>query len=78
MPTASAAVPLPPDLRMPRMEPDAGTGDQQVQVRMLYGLVHPTCHNPNTPSSAFPLVSGPVVRLPGHHAKARRGGYRKT
>jgi hypothetical protein len=24
--------------------------------------VHPTCHNPNTPPPATPLVSGPVIR----------------
>jgi hypothetical protein len=43
---------------------------------MLYGLVHPTCHNPNTPVAAVPLVSGPVIRLPGQHGKVRRDGYR--
>src|SRR6266511_1288993 len=32
-------VPLPPDLRMARPKADPGAGDQQVQVRMLYGLV---------------------------------------
>jgi hypothetical protein len=45
----------------------------------VYGalcLVDPTCHNPNTPQPATPLVSGPVIQLPGHHAKVRRGGYR--
>ena len=63
---------------MARPKADPGAGDQQVQVRMLYGLVHPTCHNPNTPPPATPLVNGPVIRLPGYHAKARRGGYRKT
>ncbi len=45
---------------------------------MLYGLVHPTCHNPNTPPSATPLVTGPVIRLPGHHGKVRRDGYWKN
>jgi len=43
----------------------------------MYGLVHPTCHNPNTSPAATPLVNGPAIRLSGHHAKTRRGGYRK-
>jgi hypothetical protein len=38
--------------------------------------VHPTCHNPNTPPAAFPLVTGPTIRLPGQHGKVRRDGYR--
>jgi hypothetical protein len=38
--------------------------------------VHSALHNPNTPPSAIPLVSGPVIQLPGHHAKVRRDGYR--
>jgi hypothetical protein len=42
----------------------------------MYGSVHPTYHNPNTPPPATPLVSGPVIRLPGHHGKVRRDGYR--
>ncbi len=31
----------------------------------------PTDHNPNTPALAAPLVGGPTIRLPGHHAKVR-------
>ena len=36
--------------------------------------VDPTDHNPNTPPAAMPLVSGPTIRLPGHHVKVRPGG----
>jgi hypothetical protein len=43
---------------------------------MIVGVVHPTFHNPNTPPLASPLVSGPVIRLPGRHGKVRRDGYR--
>ncbi len=43
------------------------------QVR--YPEVDPTDHNPNTPAFATPLVEGPMIRLPGHHAKVRRAGY---
>ncbi len=39
--------------------------------------VHPTCHNPNTPPAAFPLVNGSVIGLPGQHDKVRRGGYQE-
>ena len=35
----SVAIPLPPDLGVARAQPDPGAGDQQIQVRMLYGLV---------------------------------------
>jgi hypothetical protein len=38
-------------------------------------LVDPTDHNPNTPPPATPLVTGPTIRLPGHHAKINRAGY---
>jgi hypothetical protein len=38
--------------------------------------MHPTCHNPNTPPLATPLVSGPLIRLPGQHAVVRGDGYR--
>jgi transposase len=31
----------------------------------------------NTAPPATPLVSGPVIRLPGQHGKVRRDGYRK-
>jgi hypothetical protein len=41
-------------------------------VRAIYLSVHPTCHNPNTPPSATPLVSGPVIQLPSRHGKVRR------
>jgi len=37
--------------------------------------VHPTCHIPNTPPAALPLVNVPVIRLPGHHGKVLRDGY---
>jgi predicted enzyme related to lactoylglutathione lyase len=40
--------------------------------------VHSAFHNPNTPPSGFPLVSGRIIRLPGHHAKVCRDGYRKN
>jgi hypothetical protein len=40
--------------------------------------VHSALHNPNTPPPATPLVSGPVIRLPGQHGKVRRDGYRTT
>jgi hypothetical protein len=39
-------------------------------------VAHPTFHNPNTPPPALPLVSGPVIQLPGHHGQVRRDGYR--
>jgi hypothetical protein len=29
----------------------------------------------NTPPPATPLVTGPTIRLPGHHAKVKRDGY---
>jgi len=48
------------------------------KVRKLSGSVHSTCHNPNTPPSAFPLVNGPLIRVPGQHGKVRRDGYRRT
>jgi hypothetical protein len=35
--------------------------------------VDPTQHNTNP----NPLVEGPTIRLPGVHAKVRRGGYRR-
>ncbi len=35
----------------------------------------PTDHNPDTPASATPLVTGPTIRLPGHHAKGHRDGH---
>ncbi len=38
-------------------------------------VVDPTCHNPNTPPPAMPLVTGRTIQLPGHHAKVRRDGY---
>jgi hypothetical protein len=38
-------------------------------------VVDSACHNPNTPPAATPLVSGPTIRLPGHHAKVNRDGY---
>jgi hypothetical protein len=44
----------------------------------MYELVHSTLHNPNTPPAATPLVSGPVIRLPGQHGKVRREGNRTT
>ncbi len=37
-----------------------------------------TCNNPNTPPRAIPLVSGPVIRLPGQYGKVRCDGYRTT
>jgi hypothetical protein len=37
---------------------------------------HPTCINPNTLRLATPLVSGPVIHLPGQYGKVRRDGYR--
>jgi len=58
-------------------EPDGGTCDEQPKVRMLVGVVHATCHNPNTPPPASPLVNGPVIRLPGQHRKVR-DSYRAT
>src|SRR6266545_1987178 len=37
----------------------------------MYGSRHSTCHNPaNTPPSAFPLVNGPVIHLPGSMARS--------
>jgi hypothetical protein len=33
------------------------------------------CHDPNTPPAAFPVISGPKIRLPGQHGKVRRDGY---
>jgi hypothetical protein len=30
----------------------------------------------SSPPPAFPLVTGPVIHLPGHHGKVRRDGYR--
>jgi len=38
--------------------------------------MHSAFHNPNTPPPATPLVSGPVIWLPGRHGKVRRDGYR--
>ena len=51
------------------------------QVRSVRGFEFrrelPTCHNPAmTPPPASPLVTGPVIHLPGHHGKVRRDGYR--
>jgi len=34
-----------------------------------------TKHNPNIRPAATPLVTGPVVRLSGHHGRVRRDGY---
>jgi hypothetical protein len=39
-------------------------------------LAHPTFHNPNTLLPATPLVSGPIIHLPGQHDRVRRDGYR--
>jgi hypothetical protein len=48
--------------------------EPEEEVRKLVE-VHPTCYDPNTPPAATPLVSGPVIRLPGQHGKVRRDGY---
>jgi hypothetical protein len=32
----------------------------------VFVLVDPTDHNPNTPPSTTPLVTGQTIRLPGH------------
>src|SRR6266511_4056080 len=54
----------------------ARTRPPQGSVRTMARSVHPTCHNPNIPPPATPLVNGPLIRLPGHHGKVRRDGYR--
>jgi len=41
----------------------------------MYGRANPTFHNPNTLPPATPLISGPVIHLPGQHGKVRRDGY---
>src|SRR6266545_3712915 len=57
-----------------RADADLGAHGQRLPaVPML--CVHTACHNPNTGSSATPLVDGPLIRLPGAHAKVRRDGY---
>jgi hypothetical protein len=48
-------------------------GSGQRQVRVSPG--GPTDHNLNILPTATPLVSGPTIQLPGHHAKVNRAGY---
>jgi hypothetical protein len=61
---------------LPTFRTPGGANAQGTGVRPLYGSVHPTFHNPNTLLPATPLVSGPVIHLPGQHDRVRRDGYR--